>query len=58
MRKGPFTVCLTEPIHPDGVALLTRVATIRYAAAHDEAGLAAALADADGLILRVKGRVT
>lgn len=58
MRKGPFTVCLTEPIHPDGVALLTRGATVRYAAAHDEAGLAAALADADGLILRVKGRVT
>ncbi|MGH7364504.1 MAG: hypothetical protein ACREKA_12215, partial [Candidatus Methylomirabilales bacterium] len=58
MRKGPFTVCLTEPIHPDGAALLTRAATIRYAGAHDESGLAAALGDADGLILRVKGRVT
>lgn len=58
MSGGPFTVCLTEPIHPDGVALLERAATIRYAAAHDEAGLAAALASVDGLILRVKGRVT
>lgn len=58
MRGGPFTVCLTEPIHPDGTALLMRAATIRYAGGHDEAGLAAALADADGLILRVKGRVT
>lgn len=58
MSGGPFTVCLTEPIHPDGVALLERAATVRYAAAHDEAGLAAALASADGLILRVKGRVT
>lgn len=58
MSRGSFTVCLTEPIHPDGVALLERAATIRYAAAHDEAGLAAALAPADGLILRVKGRVT
>jgi D-3-phosphoglycerate dehydrogenase len=58
VRGGPFTVCLTEPIHPDGTALLMRAATIRYAGGHDEAGLAAALADADGLILRVKGRVT
>ncbi|MCI0372759.1 MAG: hypothetical protein L0214_15610 [candidate division NC10 bacterium] len=38
--------------------LLTRGAALRYAGAHDEAGLAAALADADGLILQVKGRVT
>jgi len=58
VRGGPFTICLTEPIHPDGTALLMRAATIRYAGGHDEAGLAAALADADGLILRVKGRVT
>jgi len=55
---SPLTVCLAQPIHPDGVALLTRAATVRYAAAHDEAALAAALAEADGLILRVKGRVT
>lgn len=58
MTGGPFTVCLTEPIHPDGEALLARAAAVRYAADHDEAALAAALGGADGLILRVKGRVT
>ena len=55
---GRFVVCLTEPIHADGLALLERAAAVRYAANHDEAGLAEALAEADGLILRVKGRVT
>ena len=58
MGTSRFVVCLTEPIHADGVAVLTRAAAVRYAANHDEAGLAEALAEADGLIIRVKGRVT
>lgn len=52
-------VVLSEDIHPEGRAVLEAARTrVSVAPGTDEPALRAALADADGLILRASGRVT
>ncbi len=57
MTKKPLVI-VSEPIHPDAMDALNERAEGRLATGWDEDSLVAALAGAEGLILRGLGRVT